>query len=34
MGAVVASNLLGGQKLIVECLLDINGIFGSVIGNN
>lgn len=26
-GGVVASNLLGGQKLIVECLLDVNGIF-------
>lgn len=26
-GGVVASNLLGGQKLTVECLLDVNGIF-------
>lgn len=33
-GGVVASNLLGGEKLTVEYLLDINGIFGSVIRND
>lgn len=33
-GGVVASNVLGGEKLTVEYLLDINGIFGSGIRND
>lgn len=33
-GGVVASNILGGEKLAVEYLLDVNGIFGSVIRND
>lgn len=33
-GGAVASNLLGGERLTVEYLLDVNGIFGSVIRND